>query len=372
MTLEAEVLLAGPRGRGLLLHLLDDDEVRGLLIRADLSARTGTHLLRMAYSSPEPRGPRRWVDRVQRKRERAAHLRDALTPVDPAELAEAIANAPFPRLTDAALAEAVARTVDDAKPYQPADHSEFVAADPQVIEALRPLARHVVQSPFAGSWGPAAGEQWEVVKSGREVAPEDVMEPAAVLNFWHEAMVTAEDKARATSGGGGRWWSRPPHGLTSATSAWRGLGPVALFLEEDNFGIRHAAATPVEAPPERTYEVTGAEAWAHLCHEYPLDVTHSQREMWREAIGFDGGWIVPDWRAMAADWDAVHLQISGYLEAATRPILLREGVASVIAGWNPDETVWLTARPSVVGAPVSWRHHDQLGWRAAPLEEERR
>jgi len=372
MTLDADVLLSGPRGRGVLLHLLDDGDVRGLLNRADSSASPGTHRLKMAYSAPSPRGPRGWVDRARLKREFAAHQREARRSVAPAELAAAIAKAPFPIVTDAAIAEALSRSVDDAKPYQPADHSETVAADERVIEALRRLAQAVAESTFAAAWGVAAAAQWAVVKAGREVAPEDVAEPAAVLDAWHAAMVEAEREAREVSRGTSRWWSRPPHGLPTATAAWKGFGPAALYLEEDSFGSREATATPVSAPPERTFEVTGAEAWAQLCREYPLDVTYSQRDIWRVAIGFDGGWIVPDWRAMAADWDAVHLTVSGYLEAATRPIVIADGQASAIAGWNADETVWLTARPSEMGPAVAWKHRDQFGWRSDSLDEETR
>ena len=80
--------------------------------------------------------------------------------------------------------------------------------------------------------------------------------------------------------------------------------------------------------------------------------------------------MIPDWQAMAADWDGVHLTISGYLAAATTLIDVSDGTASVIAGWGPDATVWLTGRPAIMGAPVEWRRYQNLGWHAEHDPEE--
>jgi hypothetical protein len=41
-------------------------------------------------------------------------------------------------------------------------------------------------------------------------------------------------------------------------------------------------------------------------------------------------------------WDAVHLSGWGYLTAATREIAVDAEYSTVIAGWGPDETYWLT------------------------------
>lgn len=347
--------------------------------RADASANRGTSMFMLASYPHAPRGLRGITYRAQLKRERAKHMREQRRPVDPAEFASAITKAPLPLVTEAALVEALGATVDDAKPWQPPDNSETVAADPRVVAALEPLARLVAESPFAGTWcaAAAATAQFQVIKydpSGERgagqvtAAPETPATPSAVLAEWRGEMLEAEARARTTPGGSGTWWSRPPHGLASTTSSWPEFGPAALSLEEDSFGLEAATATPVAPPPERTFEITGADAWAALCRDYPLDVTHSCGWSWREAIGFEGDWVVPDWAAVAADWDAVHLTIAGYLEAATRPITVREGVASAIAGFNPDQTAWLTAPPATTGPAVEWRRYDRLGWRALAHE----
>jgi hypothetical protein len=203
---------------------------------------------------------------------------------------------------------------------------------------------------------------------------EPVPAPAEALATWRE-VVEAEEREAANRrekgpSQGGRWWSKPPGYLTHSTSAWEGFGPVGLYLEEDSFGPMAAAATPVGAPPEKTYEITDAESWARLCREYPIDVTASRDSIWGASVGQSDEWVIPDWHAMAADWDAIHLTIVGYLAAATTLIAVSEGKASVIAGWAPDETVWLRASPAATSAAVDWRRFEDLGWRVAQDTEE--
>jgi hypothetical protein len=109
-----------------------------------------------------------------------------------------------------------------------------------------------------------------------------------------------------------------------------------------------------------------------LCREYPLDVTASRDPMWSVSVGHSAEWVIPNWQAMSADWDAVHLTIAGYLAAATTRVHVADGKASVIAGWAPDETVWLRSNPAATSAVVEWRRYQNLGWRMQmnPMEEE--
>ena len=113
----------------------------------------------------------------------------------------------------------------------------------------------------------------------------------------------------------------------------------------------------------RVYEIDGADAWAALCRAYPLEVTEQKRHDWYRTTGRDGRWLLPDWAAVAVDHDAVHLTAAAYLTTAGTavPVPVDDGVASVIAGWNPDETYWLSddARPEADGAV--WVLDDE-GW----------
>ena len=44
---------------------------------------------------------------------------------------------------------------------------------------------------------------------------------------------------------------------------------------------------------------------------------------------------------IAVDYDAFHLGVYGYLSRAGRALKVGNA-ASVIAGWDPDSTLWLT------------------------------
>ncbi len=374
MTLDATALLAGPRGRGLLVHLFDDVAIRTLMMRADSAADRGTSP--MVYMRA-PNTPGAWglVDPARIRRERAIAQREMRRPVAPDELAAAITAAPAPGIGQAALVEALSRSVDDAKVWQPPDGSEAVVASDAVRAALTPLAELVAASPFASGWAaPARAHQWVLDRKDGRLGSDPVLAPSDALAAWRDAVETEElgyvERRQRGEVGGGPWWSKPPGYLTHSSSAWHGFGPTGLYLEEDSSGPMAASATSVGVPPAKTYEITDAVAWARLCKDYPLDVTASRDYLWRDSIGRSDRWVIPDWKAMAADWEAVHLTISGYLAAATTRIDVSDGTASVIAGWGPDETVWLRDSPAATSAEVEWRRYANLGWRAVNDPEE--
>lgn len=78
--------------------------------------------------------------------------------------------------------------------------------------------------------------------------------------------------------------------------------------------------------------------------------------------------MLPDWTRVAQEWDAVHLTGLAYLTAATREIEVDAEYSSVIGGWGPDETYWLTGLVrEVEGARVHWQAHAPEGpWDRAP------
>lgn len=134
----------------------------------------------------------------------------------------------------------------------------------------------------------------------------------------------------------GSWWSIPL-GLLQTV----GRLPAALDLVEDSLGWDHAVAVPVRGTG-RTFEIRTAEDWIALCRAFPREVTASRYD-WFNSTGRKGRWVIPDWVRVAREWDAVHLTALGYLHGATRALHLDAETASVIAGWDPDTTIWLTA-----------------------------
>jgi hypothetical protein len=50
---------------------------------------------------------------------------------------------------------------------------------------------------------------------------------------------------------------------------------------------------------------------------------------------------MPDWAGVMNSWDGIHISLLGYLSAAYRKADV-DGSAVYLAGWNPDETAWLS------------------------------
>jgi len=275
-------------------------------------------------------------------------------------LVESIAEAEA-ALTAPAIDDAFWQSVNAARYWQAPDGVDIVAADPRVSAALIPLAE-VVAAHAASLWWrrPIVDEQWAIVFEGAPAEFDPAPDAAA---RWTVSTRTEEERARARLSGvaGGRysgnWWSHPwgaPH-----TTGERPDGiPAGLAYVEDSLGWTSAEAVAV-AGAGRVVEIRGAEEWADLCRRYPLDVTAARGDDWFRATGRDGRWLLPDWGRVAADADAVHLTAWGYLTAATRVIDVDDEYASVIGGWAPDETYWLTGRVREIGRPrVAWLSTD--------------
>lgn len=78
---------------------------------------------------------------------------------------------------------------------------------------------------------------------------------------------------------------------------------------------------------------------------------------WYKATGPAARWLFRTGAAAAADWDAVHVCVTGYLANATRALPTADNRAvSVLAGWNPDQTWWLSdILEPATSQPESWQ-----------------
>ena len=101
-------------------------------------------------------------------------------------------------------------------------------------------------------------------------------------------------------------------------------------------------------------EIATAEDWIRLCREHGLEVSAQKRHDWYLATGRDGAWKIPDWLAVARDYDGVHLGIGAYLALAGQCLEIDEKYASVIAGWDPDQTFWFTGELRCYGPAQEW------------------
>ena len=331
--LDPGALLAGPRGRRVCWELL---------------TRTGD----WGWDEPpESAGAARL----------AAALGAAVARSDVGALAAARGPASF----FSALADAVTW----AMYWQEPDDRDRRLADPRVAEQLWPVAEAVSRAPAARWWStpmdPAT--QHEVVfddPDGRS-DPDPPDDGRAALLAWRAD--TLEDERRAADRPddprapySGHWWSTPSASvlfeerLACSTRSLESTGPVGLHLVEDSPSWQSAGCWSLQLPAGASiFEIGGADDWRELVRRYPLAVTKSRRHDWYRVTGHDLEWAIPDFHAVAADYGAVHLSVAGYLSTAGRAI--RAGEAhTVLAGWDPDQTWWLTDSPQRVDPAVRW------------------
>jgi hypothetical protein len=300
----------------------------------------------------------------------------------PEQLAEALARDCAGPLVAGDVRDALVESVDSARYWQEPDGRDILA-DTGAIRRVLSQALVILEESGLGSWWsqPMDAEAQVVVTM---LAEEPVVVPAEEgsrpnrtlaerVAEWsrktteHEAQLVAEWDANPARSMSGSWWSAPAFAADSTTgmsSAW--AGPVGLWAVEDGMGWETAqVASAVISANARVFEITGASAWAGLCARYPIDVTAQKRHDWRLTTNRDGIWVMPDWTAVAADYDAVHLTVLAYLSAAGSAISVGDDAASVIAGWGPDETYWLTDSVSVESTSTTWTRNQNEGWRPA-------
>ena len=296
-----------------------------------------------------------------------------LSDVVSAEIARRLASVPLAEVTPGLLRDCLAESVDSARYWQEADGSDVLAATDELQTPLRRIAEHVAASPHAAWWGEPVAErcQWQV--EWDDAPPHTIpSEPLALLRAARDQIIEEELIARrerrvdVTANWSGTWWSRPPWELPSTTRALFDGSPAGLWFVEDSLGWEQADTRQLGIPAGlRIDEIDTAEAWADLCARFPIEVTAQERHDWHRTTGRDGAWVMPDWAKVAEYYDAVHLQVAAYLSAAGTAIPVDEHTATVIAGWDPDETYWFTANVRYVDDPERWEleeHGERTDW----------
>src|SRR5690606_33785827 len=103
------------------------------------------------------------------------------------------------------------------------------------------------------------------------------------------------------------------------------------------------------APSARVFEVDGPAAWHRVCAAYP-----ATRKARAPAPTGTPGWapyhgagsadgddrLVPDWSAVARDWDGVHMSLGGVLAAEQVRVESPAGWTEHW-GWHNEQTLWL-------------------------------
>src|SRR4051794_26652896 len=359
VAMDPGALLAGPRGRRLCLE--------ASLAPREGSGQLGDDLRMAAVLAAYGLDPGRGTSRVMHSiGGRAPAAPPTSTPADVATLLLAL---PVPPLDDVSMLTALRAAVDTARYWQEPDGEDVLAASPQMHDALARVAAHLAGSAPPWWTAPLDQSQWSVTFADTAPRTSSQQSAARRLASWRTGTVHEESLARAErprdphARVSGTWWSSPPAELTRSTRGLGALGPVGLWLVEDAFGWDRATARPISLPPgARVYELDGPDARAHLCRRYPLDVTPARRHDWFRSTGHDGRWLVPDWSGVAAEFDAVHLSVAGYLTTAGRVVAVDDEMSTVLAGWDPDATYWLSDAPPTDAAEQTWTLSDDDVW----------
>ena len=343
----AELLLSGPRGRALCWSVV-------------LGRDGGVTQLHLLAESGDASGTRAWL----------------LGRAQASDLA-AVAGTTGELAFFGDLADVVTRAVYWQQPFDAA--TDRVLADPAVRDALLPVAEAITAAPGTRWWAsPAAADSQRYAQFlGEHPLPEPRLSGAAdLLRTWRADTLADERSAHdrpddPSAPWSGHWWSSPAlSGLPVTTRALPGLGAVRLVLLEDSLGWQSARCWPLAPRADaRVYEVGAPDAWAELAGRYPLDVSRSRRHDWWRVTGWAGRWLMPDYAAVAADYDAVHVSVAGYLATAGRVLPVGDA-RTMLAGWEPDATWWLTDALSAAGPPADWSATDAndgwaCGWRPA-------
>lgn len=351
--LTADTLLAGPRGRELCVDLLDDRlTAPGGGVRREWSDACGYALHGAAK-------------RCARK------LSECVRIADPS-------GNPF---DGSALMASLQVAVNVASYWDKPDAQDQGFADAAAREALRPIAQAVAVAVAGVSDVRWWAEPLEGSSQRYTQFPDDQYPPpepqlggtAGLMRAWLAGALEDERSERdcprdPAAFYSGRWWSSPALSrLPLTTRILPELGAVGLALIEDGDGRGRQLARCWPVAPQtgaRVCEISEPGQWAALVDRYPLEVSRSRRHDWRQATGWAGRWIIPDYAAVAADWDAIHLTVAGYLTTAGIAVPIGAGARTMLAGWDPDATWWLNDVLSFTSPPEDWRadDHAPFGW----------
>jgi len=331
--IDPEALLAGPRGRRLCWTLVDE-------LRLWLQAHV-----------PESAGP--------------GYLAAEVAAVIARDDVDAIARTQDP----VAFLEVLCESMSWAWYWQEPEDWDRRLADRRVSETLRPVAEALGSAAAAQWWTtpmePATQFEVRFEDPKRPTPPPERLDADSGLVQWRGDALALERRAESfpddpTARYSGRWWSTPAlSGLLHSTRAFGSAGPVGLALGEDFLGWTSALCRAVTPPSDASiFEIRGPDDWVELVERYPFAVPRSRRHDWWRATGLDTHWVIPDYLAAAADYDGIHLTVQGYLSTAGRALPVGNS-DTLLAGWDPDATWWLTARTNPTGPAVRWLCEDR-------------
>lgn len=231
-------------------------------------------------------------------------------------IAEASALAPEVVARPGLSMRIAACAVDEVNPWR-ANHDELVAAFLLRGKQLGGFARDILDRPEAAWWFGPLGRTQQLWLSRDESGPTATRlnVPAGPPSPWEQY---------AQKPAGGLYTSTVADGTSAVLAALaEGVGDLAAAFPKRRFTCWQLEVSPAA----RVFEVDVPQTWHALCVHYPV-------------IRNDGR-LVPDWSAVAKDWDAVHLTLGGLLTAEQVRIDSPAGW-SELGAWDCEQTVWLS------------------------------
>lgn len=143
----------------------------------------------------------------------------------------------------------------------------------------------------------------------------------------------------------GERYAQQVMGAFLTSTLWEGTSSLLVAFDEnlDDIGIGMRGLPFVPAwrlkaeASARVFEVDGPLAWHDLCVRYPAERTSIRPD---PDFSEDEGRLVPNWWAVSADWDAVHLTFGGWLAAEQVRVESSAGW-TYHWGWQAEQAMWL-------------------------------
>jgi hypothetical protein len=198
---------------------------------------------------------------------------------------------------------------------------------------LRPVAEALAGCPGAAWW------QDPVVRTSQRWLGTPGAGPPLADRLDRGVLAAADEQARSSG-----WWSSPVHHDVLRTTRGDLPGIVAVPLachdEHEYISGQVAVWSLAIGQQARIYEVRVPGDWADLAQRYPCRIDAGDRPDWGRWSGISPTGVITDWRAVSQEWDGVHVTVAGYLATAYQALQAGDGFA-FLAGWNPDETLWV-------------------------------
>lgn len=347
---EPEALVAAPVGRAVLAELIG---IEPLDLRTGMGRPTPAGTVRLRSTTAR-------ADRRADQGARARHHRDAADVIG-----SAVAEVDLSQVAGCddrlLLLSVVARVIEGHQ----ADAAAALAAARNV---LLPVAQALAAAPAAGWWWQPvdrSAQRW-VGADGAALPRGNGLTEAVRLVMEEEEKDEERERSRAvrsprwplrrTTRRSVAWWSAPLGGTVfTTTGPIDRLPALELGCVADSAGEEQLEVWAVEIGAQaRIREIGGPEDWSRLVSEFPRDVTGSRQYDWNSWTGEAGPWVLPDWTAVARDWDGVHLSVAGFLTASVLPVAAGNA-ATLLAGWEPDRTLWLNDAFTKVDYVGPWR-----------------